>query len=350
MLGLERLADPHPARLHHPRAAQTPQELLCPLRSRAPQRVLADGHHPRRVAERPDVEMLNIIDDHSRLLLAGRAFAVTTAADVVATFYEAAPALRLPGLSAQRQRRHLHRLVPRRTVAPSQPNSPQLRHRLQTLPALPPPDLRESRTLPPDRQEIPRRQHRRRSLAELQTHLDVFAAYYNDVRPHRAKRPTPTREPRSTPASKARPTAHTDPRRRRVPHPPRPRRPDRQSDPALRRQTPPPRHRTRPPRTPRPPARPRPRRPRPHHRRRTHRRTPHRPQPDLPAPRPNVRHVLRDLSTMSRDIADLVGYDKNSEALGAVRSGRGAPGLVSHATPTISHTARSGGVGPHFCS
>src|ERR1700728_1069425 len=36
------------------------------------------------------VEVLNVIDDYSRLCVASRAFVVTTAADVVATFYEAA--------------------------------------------------------------------------------------------------------------------------------------------------------------------------------------------------------------------------------------------------------------------
>lgn len=35
-------------------------------------------------------EVLNVIDDHSRLCVATRAFRTTTAADVVATFYEAA--------------------------------------------------------------------------------------------------------------------------------------------------------------------------------------------------------------------------------------------------------------------
>ena len=110
----------------------------------------------------------------------------------------------------------------------------------------------------------------------------VFATYYNDVRPHRAKhRTTPAHRVQRTRQSPTR--SNADPRRRRVPHPPRPRRPNRQSHPALRRETPPPRHRTSPQRTPRPPARRRPRRPRPHHRRRTPRRTPHRPRPDLPA-------------------------------------------------------------------
>jgi transposase InsO family protein len=42
------------------------------------------------------VEVLNLIDDHSRLCLASRAFPITTAADVVATFYDAATRHGLP--------------------------------------------------------------------------------------------------------------------------------------------------------------------------------------------------------------------------------------------------------------
>ncbi|MGH9027287.1 MAG: DDE-type integrase/transposase/recombinase [Acidimicrobiia bacterium] len=42
------------------------------------------------------VEVLNVIDDHSRRCLASRAFPVTTAADVVATFYAAAASSGVP--------------------------------------------------------------------------------------------------------------------------------------------------------------------------------------------------------------------------------------------------------------
>ncbi len=42
------------------------------------------------LADGTDVEILNVLDDHSRLLVASQAFETTKAADVVATFHEAA--------------------------------------------------------------------------------------------------------------------------------------------------------------------------------------------------------------------------------------------------------------------
>jgi hypothetical protein len=52
--------------------------------------VLPDGHHARPTQNGRTVELLNILDDFSRLCVASSAFEVTTAADVVATFYDAA--------------------------------------------------------------------------------------------------------------------------------------------------------------------------------------------------------------------------------------------------------------------
>jgi transposase InsO family protein len=48
------------------------------------------------LADGTDVEVLNIVDDHSRYLIASRAFLTTKAADVVATFEAAAAGLGLP--------------------------------------------------------------------------------------------------------------------------------------------------------------------------------------------------------------------------------------------------------------
>jgi transposase InsO family protein len=48
------------------------------------------------LADGTDVEILNIIDDHSRLLVASRAFVKTKAADVVETFHHGAAELGLP--------------------------------------------------------------------------------------------------------------------------------------------------------------------------------------------------------------------------------------------------------------
>ncbi len=41
------------------------------------------------LADGSDVEVLNVVDDHSRLLVASRAFVTTKAADVVETFHQA---------------------------------------------------------------------------------------------------------------------------------------------------------------------------------------------------------------------------------------------------------------------
>jgi transposase InsO family protein len=43
-----------------------------------------------RLASGSEVEVVGVVDDHSRLCVAARVFAQTRAADVVATFYEAA--------------------------------------------------------------------------------------------------------------------------------------------------------------------------------------------------------------------------------------------------------------------
>jgi transposase InsO family protein len=48
------------------------------------------------LADGTDIEILNVIDDHSRLLVASRAFVTTKAADVVETFHVAVAAHGLP--------------------------------------------------------------------------------------------------------------------------------------------------------------------------------------------------------------------------------------------------------------
>ena len=227
------------------------------------------------------IEVLNVIDDHSRLCIATRAFTVTTAADVVATFYDIAHHHGFPAsvlsdngaiftASFRGDRGALATELALRGIVfkHSRPYHPQTCGKVERF------HQTEKKYLAA--------KPAARSLPQLQNQLDVFAAYYNDVRPHRAKRrmtpraaydapskPVPSQHPSETPAS----SAFT-----------RPCRPNRQGHPALRGETPPPRHRTRPKRTTRPHAHPRPRHPRPHHRRTTHRRTPHRPRPDLPAP------------------------------------------------------------------
>jgi hypothetical protein len=63
-----------------------------------------------------DVEVLNILDDNSRLLVASRAFKTTKAVDVVDTFHQAAAEYGLPASVLTTQWRDLHRRSPQRTL------------------------------------------------------------------------------------------------------------------------------------------------------------------------------------------------------------------------------------------
>jgi transposase InsO family protein len=152
------------------------------------------------------VEILNFIDDHSRLLIASRALPVVTGPDVIATFLGAterwgAPATVLTDNGAvynaisRQGRTAFESLLDDLgvTYKHGRPYHPQTQGKIE----------RWHRTL---KQFLA--QHPSRSLAQLQRNLDEFVLYYNETRPHRARG-------RRTPASayaareKARPAAPT---------------------------------------------------------------------------------------------------------------------------------------------
>jgi transposase InsO family protein len=137
------------------------------------------------LADGTDVEVLNVLDDHSRLLVASRAFETTKAADVVETFHLAAARHGLPasmltdnGAIFTAESRHgrcaMENELARLGVAykHSRPYHPQTCGKVERF-----------------HQTLKRHLGRQRkpvSVAELQIQLDRFAAYYNQVRPHRA--------------------------------------------------------------------------------------------------------------------------------------------------------------------
>lgn len=158
-----------------------------------------------------DVEILNVLDDHSRFLVASDARVVFKAADVVASFHEAAAAHGSPAsmltdngavftagprgggrcaieLECDRLGIRLHH---------SSPYHPQTCGKVE----------RFHQTL----KRWLRRQPRASMTQELQAQLDTFRAYYNDVRPHRAiGRRTPAEayaaRPKATPSGARIPT------------------------------------------------------------------------------------------------------------------------------------------------
>ena len=139
-----------------------------------------------------DVEVLNMLDDHSRLLVASVAFAPAKAADVVATFHAAADRYGLPAAL----------LTDNGAIFTAQARNG--RCAMETELTLLGVDYKHSRPYHPQTCGKVERFHQTlkkwlakqpsaAALADLQAQLDHFAAYYNTVRPHRAiGRRTPT--------------------------------------------------------------------------------------------------------------------------------------------------------------
>jgi transposase InsO family protein len=151
-----------------------------------------------------DVELLNMIDDHARLLVGSEARAVFKAADVVACFHHAAATWDFPA-SLLTDNGAVFTAGPRGggrcaielecdrlgiKMAHSTPYHPQTCGTVERF-----------------HQSLKRylaKQPRVSTIAELQGQLDRFRAYYNEVRPHRAlDRRTPAEayagRPKATP-------------------------------------------------------------------------------------------------------------------------------------------------------
>jgi len=137
------------------------------------------------LADGIEAEILNILDDHSRLLVASRALATARAIDVVETFHHAASTWGFPAsmltdngaiFTAEYRK---GRCVMENELAAlgidfkhSRPYHPQTCGKVE----------RFHQTL----KKHLAKQRRARTLAQLQAQLDRFAEYYNSVRPHRA--------------------------------------------------------------------------------------------------------------------------------------------------------------------
>jgi transposase InsO family protein len=137
------------------------------------------------LANGTDVEILNVIDDHSRLLVASQVFVTTKAGDVVETFHLAAAEHGLPasmltdnGAVFTAQSRHGACAIELELIAlgvdykHSRPYHPQTCGKVERFHQTLKKSLAQQR--PP------------RTLTQLQAHLDRFRTYYNTTRPHRA--------------------------------------------------------------------------------------------------------------------------------------------------------------------
>jgi transposase InsO family protein len=144
------------------------------------------------LADGTDVEILNVVDDHSRVLVASQTFLTTKAADVVAVFYQGVerygpPASMLTdnGAVFTAQSRHGTCAIELELIGlgiaykHSRPYHPQTCGKVE----------RFHQTL----KKWLAKQPPARTVAQLQAQLDQFRTYYNTVRPHRAlNRRTPS--------------------------------------------------------------------------------------------------------------------------------------------------------------
>ena len=158
-----------------------------------------------KVACGKDIEILNVIDDHSRLLVASHARAITKAADVVETFHRAAAAHGFPASMLTDNGAVF-------TAAPRGGGRCAIEIELARLGIA----YRHSSPYHPQTCGKVERFHQtlKRWLAKqpvagdlviLQDQVDRFTAYYNDLRPHRALgRRTPAEafaaRPKATPS------------------------------------------------------------------------------------------------------------------------------------------------------
>jgi len=168
-----------------PQPQKRPRSSLIRFEAQLPNEMWQADITHWRLAGGQDVEILNMVDDHSRLFLASRAFPTAKAADVVEVFRSAidlhgAPASLLCDNGAvftatPRGGKVLLQLEMERlgvVAKNSRPYHPQTCGKVERL----------HQTL----KRYLARQAPARTLSGLQAQLDGFAHYYNAIRPHRA--------------------------------------------------------------------------------------------------------------------------------------------------------------------
>jgi transposase InsO family protein len=133
-----------------------------------------------------EVEILNVLDDHSRFLMASDARVVFKAADVVASFHGAAAAHGLPA-SLLTDNGAVFTAEPRgggRCAIEHETAALGIRH-VRSTPYHPQTCGKVERFHQTEKKWLGHQRHPR-SVRALQVELDRFRSYYNTVRPHRA--------------------------------------------------------------------------------------------------------------------------------------------------------------------
>jgi transposase InsO family protein len=138
-----------------------------------------------------EVEILNVIDDHSRFLVASKALRVFKAADVVATFHEAAWAHGFPA-SMLTDNGAVFTAAPRGGRCAMELELASLGIRYHHSTPYHPQTCGKVERCHQTLKRFLAKQPAAVGLVELQAQLNTFTTYYNNIRPHRAiERRTP---------------------------------------------------------------------------------------------------------------------------------------------------------------
>jgi transposase InsO family protein len=138
-----------------------------------------------RLAGGTEVEILNVIDDHSRFLVASVARAIFKAADVVGSFHEAASTHGLPA-SLLTDNGAVFTAVPRKGLCAIELETAVLGIRYLHSRPYHPQTCGKVERLHQTLKRWLAKHAPAATIEALQAELDRFGAYYNDVRPHRA--------------------------------------------------------------------------------------------------------------------------------------------------------------------
>src|SRR6266511_1155034 len=138
-----------------------------------------------KLPEATEVEILNVIDDHSRFLIASDALRVFKAADVVASFHEAASAWGFPA-SLLTDNGAVFTAVPRKGRCAIELETTALGIRYVHSSPYHPQTCGKVERFHQTLKRWLRKQEPAATLAELQAQLDRFRTTYNTARPHRA--------------------------------------------------------------------------------------------------------------------------------------------------------------------
>jgi transposase InsO family protein len=138
-----------------------------------------------RLVDGGEIEILDVIDDQSRFLVASVARAVFKAADVVACFHEAASAHGLPA-SLLTDNGAVFTAVSRKGRCAIELETARLGIRYHHSSPYHPQTCGKVERVHQTLKRWLAKHEPAATVAELQVELDSFRTYYNDVRPHRA--------------------------------------------------------------------------------------------------------------------------------------------------------------------